>query len=94
MKAEEKLALKEEQSKAKALANEAKVEEQKQAKKVTDARKAADAAIDLLKNPLKDFQDALKKMQWGHGRVFHPDEYTLDVQVHGYDGAGNEASHL
>ena len=60
MKMHEMLALKEEQSKAKALQNQAKVEEQKQAKKVTDARKAADAAIDLLKNPLKDSDGRLQ----------------------------------
>jgi hypothetical protein len=69
------LALKEEQSKAKALQNQAKVEEKKQAKKVTDARKAADAAIDLLKNPLKDFQDALKKCNGGM------DEYSTQMNT-------------
>jgi len=71
----ETLALKEEQSKAKALQNQAKVEEKKQAKKVTDARKAADAAIDLLKNPLKDFQDALKKCNGGM------DEYSTQMNT-------------
>jgi len=75
VKMHEKLALKEEQSKAKALQNQAKVEEQKQAKKVTDARKAADAAIDLLKNPLKDFQDALKKCNGGM------DEYSTQMNT-------------
>ena len=75
MKMHELLVLKEEQSKAKAIQLQAKLEEKKKAKKVTDARKAADAAIDLLKNPLKDFQDALKKCNGGM------DEYSTQMNT-------------
>ena len=67
--------LKEEQLKAKAIQLQAKLEEKKKAKKVADARKAADAAIDLLKNPLKDFQDALKKCNGGM------DEYSTQMNT-------------
>jgi hypothetical protein len=75
VKMHELLVLKEEQSKAKAIQLQAKLEEKKKAKKVTDARKAADAAIDLLKNPLKDFQDALKKCNGGM------DEYSTQMNT-------------
>ena len=75
MKMHEMLVLKEEQSKAKAIQLQAKLEEKKKAKKVADARKAADAAIDLLKNPLKDFQDALKKCNGGM------DEYSTQMNT-------------
>ena len=71
----ELLVLKEEQSKAKAIQLQAKLEEKKKAKKVTDARKAADAAIDLLKNPLKDFQDALRSRNGGM------DEYSIQMNT-------------
>ena len=72
---QEMLVAKEEQLKAKAIQLQAKLEEKKKAKKVTDARKAADAAIDLLKNPLKDFQDALKKCNGGM------DEYSTQMNT-------------
>ena len=67
--------LKEEQLKAKAIQLQAKLEEKKKAKKVADARKAADAAIDLLKNPLKDFQDALRSRNGGM------DEYSIQMNT-------------
>jgi hypothetical protein len=66
---------KEEQLKAKAIQLQEKLEEKKKAKKAADARKAADAAIDLLKNPLKDFQDALKKCNGGK------DEYSIQMNT-------------
>jgi len=72
---QEMSAAKEEQLKAKAFQLQAKLEEKKKAKKVADARKAADAAIDLLKNPLKDFQDALKKCNGGM------DEYSTQMNT-------------
>ena len=72
---QEMSAAKEEQLKAKAFQLQAKLEEKKKAKKVADARKAADAAIDLLKNPLKDFQDALKSRNGGM------DEYSTQMNT-------------
>jgi hypothetical protein len=72
---EERLVAKEEQLKAKAIQLQEKLEEKKKAKKAADARKAADAAIDLLKNPLKDFQDALRSRNGGM------DEYSIQMNT-------------
>jgi hypothetical protein len=72
---QEMLVAKEEQLKAKAIQLQEKLEEKKKAKKAADARKAADAAIDLLKNPLKDFQDALRSRNGGM------DEYSIQMNT-------------
>ena len=70
-----KLAAKEEQDKAKLVAKVEQDKAKEKAKKFALANKVMNAAIDLLKNPLKDFQEAMRTSSGGM------DEYSIQMNT-------------
>ena len=70
-----KLAAKEKQDKAKLVAKVEQDKAKEKAKKFALANKVMNAAIDLLKNPLKDFQEAMRTSSGGM------DEYSIQMNT-------------
>ena len=70
-----KLAAKKEQDKAKLVAKEEQDKKKAKEKAKTLANMVVNAAIDLLKNPLKDFQEAMGKNSGGM------DEYSIQMNT-------------